>query len=334
MSKYKSSILLSSAAFGVIASLLAGCGGGGGGGNGGGTTTPTTPPVSGQLFFDDFNASSLNTGSWGVYNSSQSLQRTRFGFTPELLNEGGTSFARIRLDSYNPQFPGQFKGTEIFTRQRFARGEGLEFSARLRGPNLPPGIIFAFFSIYDRFNGTPSDATYSKSEIDYEFLTAEQEQFSPAGQRKRLYLNIWDDWNLRDGYDGDDVNTTISTKTDKTYRLASDPNFDWANWNTYTIRWFPNRTEYILNGVLQRTETEVKPDEDMSIHFNIWTGTPDFNQAYSASLQPASSSGANRSYFFDVDNMRVRRLGAAITAQSNAVQEQPLPAGAKSYRNR
>jgi hypothetical protein len=334
MSKHKP-VLLSSAALGVLTSLLAGCGGGGGGGSSGPSTpTPTTPPVTGQLFFDDFNASSLNADSWGVYSSSQSLQRTRFGFTPELLNEGGTSFARMRLDSYNPQFPGQFKGTEIFTRQRFARGEGLEFSARLRGPNLPPGIIFAFFSIYDRFNGTPSDATYSKSEIDYEFLTAEQEQFSPAGQRKRLYLNIWDDWNLRDGFDGDDINTTFSTKTDKTYQLASDRNFDWANWNTYTIRWFPDRTEYILNGVLERTETEVKPDEDMSIHFNMWTGTPDFNQAYSASLQPATSAGANRSYYFDVDNMRVRRLGSAIKAQSNAVQEQPLPAGAKSYRTR
>ncbi|RYG56845.1 glycosyl hydrolase family protein [bacterium] len=285
------------------------------------------------MFSDDFSGSSLDTGRWGTYDASQQLQRTRFGFSPQLVTEGNINFARIRLDSYNPQFVGQFKGTEIFTRQRFARGNGLEFSARLRGPNLPPGIIFAFFGIYDRFTGTPSDATYLKDEIDYEFLTAEQEQFSPAGQRKRLYLNLWKDWNVRYGYDGNDVDDT-NIYTDKTYRLASDPNFDWANWNTYTVQWFPDRTDFYVNGRLERTEREVKPAQDMSIHLNIWTGTPDFNQAYSASLQPNRTAATNRSFYFDVDHVRIRRLGAAMTTQSTPLFETPLPAGTKSYRLR
>lgn len=289
--------------------------------------------MAAQLLFDDFSGGALDANRWGSYIEEQQLQRTYFGFTPQLLSENGTSFARLRFDTFNSRFPGFFKGTEIFTKQRFARGEGLEIEARLRGPDLPPGIILAFFGIFDRFNGTPSDATYSKSEIDFEFLSAEQEQFSPPGQRRRLYLNIWDDWNLRDGFDGDDVETPSRLRDDKTYQLASDPNFDWANWNTYTIRWLPDRTEFLVNGNIERIEREVKPDEDLSVHFNMWTGIPDFAQAYSASLQAARSESDNRSYFYDVDFVRVRSLGPNV-ARVAAKIETPLAPGLKSYRNR
>lgn len=319
---------------GVAVALLAGCGGGGGGGSSGPSPTPqpTTPPVAGQLLFDTFNGSSLNKSLWGVYDSSQILQRTRFGFEPELRSESGVSFARMRLDSYNPQFPGQFKGTEIYSRQRFARGQGLEIESRLRGPNLPPGIVYAFFTIYDRYTGAPTQDNYRKTEIDYEFLTAEQEQFSPAGQRRRLYLNIWDDWTFRDGYDEDNSAATDSANNNKTYRVSVDPNFNAEEWNTFTIRWLPDRTEYLVNGNLERTERVLRPDEDMSVHLNMWTGLPDFSQAYSTSLQPATSSGGNRSNFFDVDYVRVRQLGA--NAATSFKLEQPLAPGLKSYRNR
>lgn len=294
---------------------------------------PTPPPVTQQLLADDFNGAALDQSQWGLYSSDNRLQRTRFGFEPELRRENELSFARFRLDSFNPDSPGDFKGTEIFSHQRFERGQGVEYEARLRAPNLPPGIICAFFTIYDRFNGPPSDATYSKTEIDFELLSAEQEQLSPRGGRRRLYLNIWDDWNLRDSFDQDDNSDAVSARSDKTYRLASDPAFDWANWNTYTIRWLPDRTEFLLNGRVERVEREVKPDEAMSVHFNIWTGTPDFAQAYSASLQPATAAQGNQSAFFDVDYVRVRRLGSLAAARL-APREQPLPRGAKSYRAR
>lgn len=283
---------------------------------------------------DGFGGTSLDGNLWGTYDESQSLQRTRFGFSPQIISEGGLSFARLQLDSYNPDFRGQFKGTELFSRRRFARGNGLEISARLRAPNLPPGIIFAFFGIYDRFTGTPSDATYLKDEIDFEFLTAQQEQFSPGGKRNRLYLNIWDRWNLRDGFDIDDIDTPTSVRTDKTYALAKDASYDYANWNTYTLRWFPDRTEYYLNGVLERTEREVRPTESLSVHFNMWTGTPDFNQACSASLVPATSAGANKSYFFDVDFVTVRDIGGGASARSARQMTQPLPSTFRAIRTR
>ncbi|HEX9995911.1 MAG TPA: glycoside hydrolase family 16 protein [Abditibacterium sp.] len=322
---------------GALFFFIAGCGGGGGGNSGPSTPTatptPTTPPVANQLFFDDFGGGSLS-GNWGNYGSQNQLQRTRFGIRPDVLSENGTSFVRLRLESFNAAFPGNFRGTEIFTNRRFARGDGLEVSTRLRGPNLPPGIIFAFFTIYDRFNGTPSDSTYLKDEIDFEFLTAQEEQFTPRNQRNKLYLNVWDRWNLRFGFDGNDVDdgsaTESNLRSDKTYQRA---NYDYANWNVYTIRWLPDRTEFLLNGNLERTEREVRPAEPMSVHFNIWTGTPDFDQAYSASLQPDTGANTNRTFAFDVDYVRVRQLGNGATT-FNLAPEKPLPSSFKSYRNR
>lgn len=292
----------------IVTAILSGCGGGG--------SSSNSTPAARVLLRDDFSAATLNSSVWGTYDESQSLQRTRYGFIPQIISEGGTRFARLRLDSFNPNFPGRFKGTEIFSRTRFPRGNGLEISARLRAPNLPPGIIFAFFGIYGRYNGVPSQATFLKDEIDFEFLTAQQEQFSPLGRRNRVYSNIWDNWNLRDGYDGDNIDTQKSARTDKTYAPAQNSAYDYANWNTYTIRWFPDRTEFLVNGILERTEREVRPTEALSIHFNMWTGNPDFEQAYSASLVPATSAQTNQSHFFDVDFVTVRDIGAASTSQN------------------
>ena len=340
-------LLFSSSACGIAALFLAGCGGGGSSGPSNpnptpaatpsSTPSPTATPIPGNpriLLDDQFDGAALDGGKWGTYSKDQTLQRTKFGFTPAIVSEGATRFARMRLDSFNPDSVGSFKGTEIFSRQRFPRGNGLEMTARLRAPGLPPGIIVAFFGIHDRYEGTPSDDTYRKDEIDYEILTAQQEQFSPPNTRNRLYLNVWNDWNLRNQFDENDgEDGTNRLNDDKTYAPAKAPGYDYANWNIYTIRWYPDRTEFYLNGVLERTEREVRPDEDLSVHFNMWTGITDFRLAYSASLQPANSAAANASYTFDVDYVVVRDL-TGTSALSALKLATPPAARFKSYRSR
>ena len=143
------------------------------------------------LFQDDFNAASWDTSKWNTYDSSRSLQRTQFGLMPEMASENGTGFARFKLDSYNPdpKNGGSFlRGTEAFSKAQFSLGNGMEFETRLRGKNLPRGIVFAFFTYGER-GMWPN--TYLKEEIDFEFLT----NFA----KDHLWLNIWDDWNPNRG---------------------------------------------------------------------------------------------------------------------------------------
>ena len=349
------------AAFTLFA--LTGCGGGGGS-NGprlpttptatprptlvpGQTPVPTATPISGGaggglLFSDDFSGS-FNTAKWGHYTNPQELQRTRFGGVPTNRTENGTTFAHIAIDSYNPNAPGdKFLGTEIRTYQSFAVGDGLEIEARLRAPGLPAGLIAAFFLISDRYTGTPpTENNYSKTEIDYEILTAQTEQFA-GNTRNRLYTNIWDDWNFpRDGFDLNDAPAGPERiHDDKVYAPSVDASYDYANWNVYKIRWFLDHTEYYVNGRLERIERDVKPNEAMELHFNIWTPTPDFNQAFSGSLPGpvgSASSPDRRNYGFDVDYVKVTALttganSARIAAGAEAAK--PVPANLKSYRSR
>ena len=305
------------------------------------TATPTNPSGGTQLLFDDFTSGTLSSSVWGNYTEGQQLQRTFFGNRSANLNENGVSFTRLTLDSYNASKPGQFfRGTEIYSKTSYTVGNGLEAEARLRAPNLPAGMIFAFFLISDRYVGTPSPATYRKDEIDFEGITAQQEQF---GGRNRLYTNIWNDWNEQlYGFDGNSAgeDTPNRDHDDLVYAPSVDPNYDYANWNTYKIRWYPDRTEYYVNNNLERVERQVKPNQALSLHFNFWTPTADFGQAFSNNLPGPVSTASNpdrRTYGFDVDYVRVRALTAGAGSArlaTGAEAAQPLPVSANAYRTR
>lgn len=346
-------LALSAAVLGPTFTLI-GCGGGGGNNGPSMPTTPRStpgPPAAtptplpagggGQLLFDDFTSATLDSSVWNRYTDQQQLHRTRFGNTGTNLNENGTSFTRLTLDSYNPSAPGQFyRGAEIFTKNSYSVGNGLEAEARLRGPNLPSGLIFAFFLINDRYVGPFDEAgtNYRKDEIDFEFLTKQQEEF---GGRNRLYTNVWNDWSQpRFGFDGNPnpEDTPDRNNDDLVYQPSLDSNFDYAAWNIYKVRWYPDRTEFYVNNRLERVEREVKPNQALSLHFNFWTPIPEFAQAFSGNLPGPVSTADNpdrRTYQFDVDYVRVTSLaGGAGSARVASGEEaaKPLPALSKSYR--
>ena len=355
-----------SAALFVPTMALSGCGGGGSGPTAppqstpapgttptpgatatpGPTPTPINPGGGNQLLFDDFSASKLNPSVWGSYDQYQKLQRTLFGNNGINLNEGGVSFTRLTLDSYNPtpQLDGEtvpgnyFRGTEITSKQSFMVGNGIEAEARLRAPGLPPGIVFAFFMINNRYVGAKIPANYRKDEMDFEFLTKQEQDF---GNRNQIYTNVWNDWNVDlYGYDGDSSNNTTPDRNhdDLVYGPSVDANYDYANWNTYKIRWYPDHTEFYVNDRLERTEREVKPNQALSVDLNIWTPTPDFQQAFSGNLPGPVANPNNpdrKIYNFDVDYVRVKALASGAGAARVAVgaeAAQILPATAKSYR--
>ncbi|HEX8834521.1 MAG TPA: PA14 domain-containing protein [Abditibacteriaceae bacterium] len=241
---------------------------------------------------DEFNSGALNSSLWSVYGTNSFLQRTQFGLQPQFATESGTSYMRLRLDSYTPDstYRGNyFKGTEIHSRSAFTMGPGMEFETRVRGRNLPRGIVFAFFTYGER--GTwPS--TYFKEEIDYEFLT--------NMNRNQMWLNIWDNWNPQRG--GPNQGTTTSA------------NFDWSNWNTYKVRWLNDRVVWLVNDVVVRTSTDILPDDPMEVRFNIWAPSSGWGMAYDATLKPSSTSSGNNSYFMDVDYVRVNKIAPPANA--------------------
>ena len=247
------------------------------------------------LWQDDFSGTSYNpTGAWSAFDSSQGLGRTQFGLTPTIEREGDLSFARLKLRTFNDLAPDKVRGTEIFSKQAFSVGAGLEVSMRVRASNLRSGVVYAPYLYSER--GRWPDG-YLKEEVDFEFVAKQ-------GANK-IWSNIWNDWNSRYGSD-DGVHNKSS--------LLTVPGMNLNNWTTYATRWYPDRVEWSVDGVVVRTEKGVVPDDPMSVHFNVWAPSSGWGLAYDGALQPTTDLAQNVESALDVDWVRVTRLPAPAGA--------------------
>ena len=243
------------------------------------------------LWQEDFNGATYNdAGGWRTYDDSWSLGRTQFGLQPTIEREGDTSFARLPLRSFNELGVNKVRGTELISKQAFKLGAGLEVSMRLRAHDMRRGVVFGPYLYSER--GRWPDG-YLKEEIDFELL-------ANMGS-DRLWSNIWNDWNPRYGND-DGLHNKASVLTV--------PGMNYDNWTTYTARWRPDRVEWLVDGVVVRTEKNVKPNDPMNVRFNIWAPTSSWSPAYHSSLQPTNDPSQNVESDLDVDWVRVTRLPA------------------------
>jgi hypothetical protein len=239
------------------------------------------------LFQDDFNSGALDAGKWKAYDSSYFIHRTQMGKQPTFGSESGTGFVRLNLDTYNPDPTygrNYVKGTEIFSDAVFPVGNGgIEYEARVRGTNVSPGLIMAFYSFGGR--GTWPE-TYLWDEVDFEF---------PGNfPSNRLWLNIWDDYNPQRGGLNESMQPTVAA-------------LDWRTWNTFKIRVYPYVTQWLVNDVVVRQSYNITPADPMGVRFNLWAPDSSWAEAYNAAIAPATST-SNTTYFFDVDYVRVRSL--------------------------
>jgi len=92
-----------------------------------------------RLFFDDFTGRRLDTALWGT-GTWQLGGRTILSGAPSIKN----SIASLPFKTWH-QTAGMMTGCEIFSKQAFPIGNGLEFSARVRIPNLPKGLVTSLF---------------------------------------------------------------------------------------------------------------------------------------------------------------------------------------------
>lgn len=249
-----------------------------------GLTAFSTSSVSAELLlYDDFSDSSLNSSRWGVGNWD--LGRTQLGLLPTLNNSGGTTYATLSHNTYNPNAAGsKFLGSEIFSKNLFSRPTdgSLIFEARVRSSYVVGGLVTSFFS-FDR-HGTPA----VQDELDFEVLTNNGNQ---------VQLTAWNDFDASNPHYGDLVHHTDHT--------VAPTGFDATTWNTYRMELEPSKVNWYVNDSLVWTQANVVPNDPMTIRANFWAPDVGWAAAYNAALQPTSLAVDNVIFRYDIDYIRV-----------------------------
>jgi beta-glucanase (GH16 family) len=238
------------------------------------------------LFRDDFDGTALNASNWSVGNWTFGGNRAWLGNTPAVAN----GVATLKLDTYNPDHPGYFRGTEIYSKQAFAMtATGLELEARVRTNMTTRGAVTSFFT----YAQVPPN-NYAH-EIDFEFLTNQ----IPSG---KVLATSWKDW----GAPGSAYNDGIHHRSNDIGGAGqSVPGLDLTQFNTFKIRWLPNSTEWYVNGALLCSWADAHPTAPMPVRFNFWAPDAGWAAAYDSGLQPVTLASQNQSFTYDVDYVQV-----------------------------
>jgi beta-glucanase (GH16 family) len=231
------------------------------------------------LLLDDFDDPALDANAWLMPEGAGTfLGRTQLRPPSQALQIAG-GVLRLRLDTYNPTAltPGDsFWGSEVVTRQTFARGSGLAIKARLRvASSVPGGLVAAVFA-YTLRDGAARD------EIDFELLTNAPSQ---------ALTNVFHEQGFSEAGRPLNVAGVVA-----------------GQFNEFEIHWLPDRLRWMVNGRLVREVLEGVPDSPMTIRLNLWAPAADFANAFNASLQPASTAGDNQTFICEVDWVEIRAL--------------------------
>ncbi len=247
------------------------------------------------LFQDDFstngplNAANWDYNHWSAQNNPSFLGLTQMRQSLPLAENG---MARIRLDTW---LDGKaFSGSEAITKQAWdVTDGGIAFEGRFRYEGTQGGMIAGFFSYQDF---PPNVDRNIHDEIDFEILTTNLNKIS--------------------------TNVFAHEPGDKTAHPESiDMTGSFADWHTYRMEWMPGMVRWFVDGTLIRTDTKNVPTEPQQLHMNLWgvpttwgpsPGDPSGPPVGDPGFKPATSAGANQTFFFDVDSVKVERLSTQL----------------------
>lgn len=247
------------------------------------------------LLRDDFDGASLDKNQWSVGNWK--LGRTQLEKAPVVSN----GFARLTFETFDPHHAGRnFLGTEIDSNQSFSLGKGLEFEARVRVNAMPPGLVTSFFTYSERDIG----GSNFSDEIDFEWLSALTKK-SPATSPP-IQLTSFRAFNHAKANLKDQTQTTSEN-----VRVAA---LNLSGFNTFMIRWLPDRVEWLVNGRIVKTAVSIVPEQPMNLCLNFWAPDKKWGEAYSSSLSAAKSARSNRVFTYDVDYVEVRQLSDSVNS--------------------
>ncbi len=233
----------------------------------------TDCPKNSVVFREDFLGTNLNTNVWTVETGK--LDRTVLGQKPVIA----TGVARWTFDTFG------FKGTEIYTKQRFSRGtKGLEIEVKMKLVTpLPSGLVANVYTWAKNPSG-------SIDEIDINILS---KQLNVASG-KALVLESFDNYS--------------GSQNHPFYWSSSKAISDVGNWHTYVIRWLPERTYWLIDGKVVEDTNKVKPDADSFVGLLFYAPDSGWDAAYDKNFQPAKNSASNQRYYVDIDYVEVRQL--------------------------
>lgn len=263
------------------------------------------------LLRDDFNGSgNVNTAVWRLPFGEEGsfVGRTQFrgdpatdlpqqGLAEPLASDG--KVAELYLDTYSPIDPGnQFLGTDLLTKQNFARGGGLTFESRIRlKPTTTGGLVGGFFS-YDVQRESPP-GTLVRDEIDYELISNQAIGGAPTNDP---FTNFWNEGPFTG---------PGAAGTGQFHNVAG---LNLTQFQNYKVEWTPAAIKWYVNNGLVRTQTTNVPDDPMKLHFNLWAPDSTFSDAFNAALTPAATSGANQRYALQIDHVEVNRINTTLSA--------------------
>jgi len=274
-----------------------------------GLSMPLAASADEVLLFEDFDGPSLDTSVWGVANWNIG-DRTQFGNLPEFLNDGD-SYITLPLDTWNPDSPGALVlGTEIYSLENFDRGDGVEYLAHARLASETPGLVAAFFT----YNQKRKRGKWQSDEIDFEILSKQA--------LDRVLVTSWNDW----GSPGSDYE-------DGVHHLGAYlelPDFDWREWNTFAMRWYPNRVEWWVNELLVHVQTSPVPDLAQPVRVSLWAGGTTWPDAFDPAITPVSAPQENTRHEWHLDWIMVTRLG---DDGGNGEEEPAAPSGLSATVN-
>lgn len=236
------------------------------------------------LLFDDFDAVNLDYNVWneGYWHHA----RTQLGNPSSLEDDGQNTYLSLKLDTYNPNEPGiSLFGSNIYSLERFDVDTGLELESRFRTVNTSSGTIAALF-LYDQ------DSQGLADEIDFELLSSQG--------RNSLLATSWNNWGDSQGTFNDGIHHSGS--------FLDINGYDQSEWQTYTIRWFPDRVEWYVNGELVKQQDSPVPDISLAVHSNFWAADSNWQEAFGADLIAAADPVNNQRFFLDIDYIKVSRI--------------------------
>ncbi|MCW5735641.1 MAG: family 16 glycosylhydrolase [Enhydrobacter sp.] len=292
-----------------------------------------------EVFSDNFKKDGkLNSDNWEInkayYGEDGKYNPAFLGqtFIRQELPDAANGMARIRMDTWNAEWKDgkSFYGSEAITKGAWDAQStgGVGFEARMKFEGTQGGMIAGMF-FYQQFTYPPGPGNrrVPHNELDWEILTSQLRESS----KNKISTNVF----THEAAGNSEKDYPIS------YPVTQIKKFSPNDWHTYRIEWLPTKVIWLIDGKVIRTETTHLPQANVKqqLHLNLW-GTPAFPplgpwgpspgdrggpNVSDPTLVPATNAnpfnattnpGGNKTYFFDVDYVKVEELSTRLGSQA------------------